>query len=730
MRRVLLGLLNWIFCNNVLKIKQKLQINLIGTPNVGKTSLFNYLTGENNLIGNWDGVTTDITSATFHYLENLIHINDLPGCYSLVASSQMSLDEKLVCKYLHKNNTNEQIFINVISLENLARDLYLTLQLLERNCKIIILLNIYNYSEINNLSLEHKKLIIHLQNTLNCKVIPCNVVTGYMLQEFKESILLKFNFNIKENNLNNLLYTYIPENIIQNLEYLLKQYNFKNLEELIIYLEGDVLIKEVYKDLNFSTTKSWDVLFASSRHDFIDNCLLVNFKQFYKGKTHEFTERMDTVFLHQYYGLPIFVSIIYMMFLCVNKFGNLLQQYFNQTFVEIFINPIVQLLNFICCPNFLLKIFNDGIAIGLETLWNFIPILFLMNMCLLFLENCGYMVRVVFLLDKLMGFLGLSGRSIIPMIIGFGCNVPAINGAKIISQKRDKIITILMTPFMSCNARLVTYSIFATAFFGDHQINIIFYLYLIGIIFGIFTGFLLNKILDGSRDNLLMELPKYKMPSIKFIIKTSCYKVKSFISNAGFMIILICSVIAAIKLLDFDFHNLLNNKLFKFIILIFKPIGIDVDNWPAVASLFTGLIAKEAIVGSLYSFYYTNDQEIFKVLCTRFGDYKSAFAYLLFILLSFPCVSVVTSIAKELGKYWAVFTVIWTTWLAYFVSICYYQLATFKQHPIYSAGLLLSMFSIFVILLCGIKFRVVSLNLQERQKKTTLIPLIIDHYNL
>lgn len=730
MRRALLGLLNWIFANKMLKIEKKFQISLIGTPNVGKTSLFNYLTGENNLIGNWDGVTTDIASTTFNYLGNSIHINDLPGCYSLVASSQMSLDEKLVCKYLHENNNNEQIFINVISLENLARDLYLTLQLLERNCKVIILLNIYNYSSVNKLLLEHEKLIIHLQNTLNCKVIPCNVVTGHMLQELKDSILFQLNCNIKKNNLKNVVYKYIPEKIIQNLEYLLKRYDFKNLEELIRYLEGDVLIKELYKDLNFSTTKSWDVLFASSRHDFINNCLLLNFKQFYKEKTYKFTEKMDKIFLHKYYGLPIFISIVYIMFFYINKFGNLLQQYLNQKFIKLFIDPIINLLNFIYCPNYLLKIFNDGIAVGLETLWNFIPILFLMNMCLLFLENSGYMVRVVFLLDKLMGCLGLSGRSVIPMIIGFSCNVPAINGAKVISQKRDKIITILMTPFMSCNARLVTYSVFATAFFGNHQSNIIFYLYLIGIIFGIFTGFLLNKILDGSRDNLLMELPKYKMPSIKFIIKTSFYKVKSFINNVGFMVILICSSIAAIKLLDFNFYNLLNNKLFKFIILIFKPIGIEVDNWPAVASLFTGLIAKEAIIGSLYSFYYTNDQEIFGVLCARFRDYKSAFAYLLFILLSFPCISVVTSISKELGKGWAIFLVIWTTWLAYFVSIFYYQLTTFNQHPIYSSSLLLSMCSMFMILLFGIRFRMISLNLQERLQETALIPLVIDNYNL
>lgn len=748
-------------------MSQKLHITLIGTPNVGKTSLFNYLTGENNLIGNWDGVTTDIINGEFNYLNQIISITDLPGCYSLVASEGMSLEEELLCNYLNEDHVNHQIFINVISSENLARDLYLTLQLLERNYKIFILLNIHDYKDliINNSIHNHSKpethqLIKHLASLLNCKIIPCNVVTGDGLQEFKENILCEyrakldpFNTNDTNNNLKkNLLYQYIPNNLIPHLEYLLKKFKFKKLSDLVRYLEGDYLIKNLYNNINnninnniiqdlnkhinqinknpnksslnnlkLTSIRSWDVLFASIRHHYINNYLLINFMNtersytpsmptFTKQFKDQFTQKIDAILLHKYYGLPIFISIIYLMFFYINKFGNILQQYVNDQITEFIIYPIIKLLKSTCCPEYLLYIFNDGIFIGLGTLFNFIPILLLMNISLLLLENCGYMIRAVFLLDKLMGFLGLPGKSIIPMIMGFGCNVPAINGAKVITNKRDKIITILMTPFMSCNARLVTYSFFATAFFKDHKINVIFYLYAIGIIFGIFTGFLLNKILKGSRDKLFIELPKYQLPSIKLIIKLSYYKIKNFINNTGFIIISICTSIAVIKLCNFKFYDLFNNNLFKSIILIFKPMGLTIDNWPAIASLFSGLIAKEAIVGSLYAYYYTNEQEIFGILSTRFSDHHSAFSYLLFILLSFPCVSVIASIAKELNKSWAIFSIIWNTWLAYFISTLYYQLTSFQKNPAYATSTLLIVANIFIMLLSIIKAKVNSFN--------------------
>ena len=712
----------------MLSRKPQIQITLIGTPNAGKTSLFNYLTDEHNLIGNWDGVTLDLAKSSFNYLGNLIKVNDLPGCYSLVASKQMSLEEKLVCEYV--NELREDVFINVISIENLNRDLYVTLQLLEQNCNMLIVLNTHINKNDQYCYKDQQKLVVYLKNTLGCQVVCCNVVTGFGILELKKSILEQANcVNNKQNDFLTLQ-KYISPQTLENLYKHIGSGLFDSVGKLIRFLEGDVIVNGLQKNVDLSLiadpchsscNQQWDVFFASKRHEFIKKNFIIDHNNSSIIKKTKFVDILDKITLHQYFGLPVFCAVIYLMFFCVTEIGNLTQNLVTALTTKGFVNPINQWLNLFDCPGWLLGIFNDGIAIGVSTLCNFIPILLVMHICLFVLENSGYIARAVFLIDRLMGFLGLSGKSLIPMIIGFGCNVPAIVGARVIEQKRDKIITILMTPFMSCNARLVTYSVFAMAFFESHQGNIIFYLYGVGIISAILTGFLLQKILSGSRTKLIMELPKYSIPSLNSIFKKSIYRVKKFLTDSGLLVISICTIIAGLKNIHFSQCDLLNCIVFKYVMLFFKPMGILADNWPAVAGLFSGLIAKEVIIGSLNSFYHTNNQEIFGVLYTQFGGYKAAFAYLLFVLLSFPCVSVVTSIAKELDTRWAIFSVIWTTGLAYVVSVFYYQIATFNEHPIYSTKLLLLIASVLLATLITIKMIIRS----NKRHDAKMIPIVV-----
>lgn len=691
-----------------------IQISLIGTPNSGKTSLFNCLADEQNMIGNWDGVTVNIAASSYVYLGYTFKINDLPGCYSLVISEQMSLEEKLACEYL--NELKKDIFINVISTENLTRDLYLTLQLLEQNCNMIIALNINSIEQQ-----KYQKLAIHLQNTLGCKVVCCNAVTGFGILELQNVIIGQANGCSKTTN---ILQKYLPQQILEECKKYIGHNSFKSIGELIRFLEGDIFIKKLYQHINLSEVlsrlwQSGDIFFASKRHQFIKQNFIINNYSCTKD-LHNISTFIDKIVLNQYAGLPMFFLVIYLMFFCVTEVGNLLQGGLD-FIIKYFINLINSLLNLLNCPDWFLSIFNNGIVVGLNTLLSFIPALLTMQACLFVLENSGYIARAIFLIDRFMGFLGLSGKSLIPMIIGFGCNVPAILGATVIEQKRDRIITILMTPFMSCSARLVTYSVFATAFFASNQAKVIFYLYLIGIVSAILTGFVLQKFLSGSRTNLIMELPKYSMPSLNLILKKSIDRVRGFLMNSGLVIITVCTIIAGLKTINLLQYNLLNCALLKYIMLIFKPMGILENNWQAVAGLFSGLVAKEVIVGSLNAFYNSNNQEILGVLYTQFGSQKAAFAYLLFVLLSFPCVSVIASIARELNTRWAIFSVMWTTGLAYTVSVCYYQLATFNDHPEYSIKLLLQLLSVLCIILFGVKLKFNTIKI----KTARMIPIIV-----
>lgn len=696
-----------------MSLQSNLPVTLIGTPNVGKTSLFNCLTGQQKFVGNWDGVTLDIASGSFDYAGSKISVKDLPGCYSLVASAKISPEEKIVCEYF--TNPKQDLFINVISNKDLTRDLYLTLQLIEQQCNLIIVFNLNNANKDINFLERQLFFANKLSELLKHPVICCDAISKYGITELQQAIGNKLQTNIKASS--ELLSNYIEPSVYQELVALTKSQQLDSIGALIRFLEGDVLIQNklatidtILSAINLATNNlhnhSWDIFFASSRHKFINRVLSC---QQVKLNNHHQTDnilvkKLDQIVLHKYFGIPAFCIIIYAMFFCVTEVGNMLQVY-----LDLGINNanlmVNKFLNYINIPMWLINIFNEGLLVGVSTLLNFIPILLIMHFCLLILEHSGYIARAVFLIDRLMGWLGLSGKALIPMIIGFGCNVPAIMGAKSIGNKRDRIITILMTPFMSCNARLVTYSVFAAAFFPSNQGSIIFCLYVTGILAAMLTGFLLQSFLSGTRSNLIMELPQYAMPPSKLLIKQAINRVKNFLINSGIMIILVCTVIAMLKQWALLSNLILNSNLIKYIILIFKPMGILDNNWPAIAGLASGIVAKESIIASLNSFYTVSGHEMTKILYMQFGNYKAAFAYLLFVLLSLPCVSVIASIYKELNLRWAAFAVAWTTGLAYVISVCYYQLATFAEHPIYSAQVLFSIISIFLMVLLLIKIK-------------------------
>lgn len=395
---------------------------------------------------------------------------------------------------------------------------------------------------------------------------------------------------------------------------------------------------------------------------------------------------LDKITLHPIYGSVAFLAVMYAMFAFAISIGGILQGVVNNISQDIFVVGFSQLLQQFNAPVWLINILAFGVGRGINITVTFVPVLAAMFLSLGFLEESGYMQRAAYIVDRLMRIIGLSGKSFVPLIVGFGCNVPAIMGARsTISNQRERILTIIMTPFMSCGARLAIYAMFVAAFFPLNGQNIIFSLYVIGVLAAIITGFLLRPRANNNVPILnTLDLPVYRWPNLWKLARHTWRRTYDFLIDAGGMIILMSVIINGIGL------DVLAS-VGKFITPLFTPLGITESNWPATLGLLTGMVGKEAVIGTLNS-YYENQQ----ALIAGFGGPIAAYAYLLFTLLYFPCISVVAAIAKELDTKWAVFSVVWSTGLAYLIASLFYQIATL-QSWIWIVGLLLVLSLFFVV---------------------------------
>jgi ferrous iron transport protein B len=463
---------------------------------------------------------------------------------------------------------------------------------------------------------------------------------------------------------------------------------------------------------------------------------------------------------------------MYLLFLFSINFGGAFIDFFDKSTQALLVDGASELLNTIGSPQWLTTLLADGIGGGIQVVATFIPIIGALFLFLTFLEESGYMSRAAFVMDRSMRKLGISGKAFVPLIVGFGCNVPGIMATRTLDSQRERILTVMMAPFMSCGARLAVYVLFAAAFFPVAGQNIVFLLYLTGIFFAIATGFILRKtLLQGEADDFYMELPTYQVPGIKNVLINSWNKLKGFILGAGKIIVIVVMIINVMNSLGTDGsfgnqdteHSVLSATA-KAVTPIFEPMGIHENNWPATVGIITGLLAKEVVVGTLDSLYkkigqaetksdieekshfnlftrlkeaaatipvnlseaingitdplglgalnQTTDQQIaaesqdvsmstFGAMVSRFDGKIGAFAYLLFILMYFPCVAATGAMYREVGSRWTLLGVGWTTGLAYSVAVIFYQLATFSAHPVQSliwTGVLLSLLA-FVIYL-------------------------------
>lgn len=617
-----------------------LVVALIGNPNCGKTTLFNSLTGGCQQVGNWAGVTVQQKAGFFVYKDSKIELVDLPGCYALDAPiTNVALDEKIVTDYITSKKAS--VIINVVDATHLQRHLYLTLQLLEQGLPLIVTINMMDIAKKNNVSIN----IPLLAQALNCPVVPIEALFKVGFTELKEAILS------------------LPSS---------------------------------------TSSKPPSKVTPTSRYETIRRLTALICQRENSGKI-TLTEKVDRWVLDRWVGLPIFFGLIYVLFFLTIQVGGGLQEIWSDLLHQIFVKELTQGLHQWMAPGWVIALLASGVGQGIHTTFSFIPVIMSMFFCLSFLEASGYMARAAFVMDKIMQSVGLSGKSFVPMILGFGCNVPAILGTRVLEDPKERIVTIMMSPFMSCGARLAIYALFVSAFFPHGGQNIIFCLYLVGIVIALLTGLGLKQIfLKGKNIPLIIELPSYRWPSMRVLLRPTWHRTKRFILKAGAIIIPVCILIGSLGSIKAAGQETWLTSLGRSITPIFAPMGIEKDNWPATVGLMAGVLAKEVVVGTLNALYTQEDQRIrvdttdqivnertLGVMVERFGRQEAAFAYLLFVLLYLPCVSVIATIARELNLSWALFSGAWTTLIAYGSAVFFYQGATFFLHPRSSLGWLL-----------------------------------------
>lgn len=635
-------------------------VALAGYPNCGKTSLFNTLTGLHHRVGNWAGVTVEAKRGRAKIDHRLFELVDLPGCYSLASPTENTpLDESMSQHFLRSREAVQ--VLNVIDASDLSRQLAFTLELLDHGISLIVVLNMLEASEKQGKKIDCEAL----SAALGCPVIPMFTAENRGLKALKSAL-----GQIKS-------------------------------EEICV-------TRHIHRIANAEGYKTKTQSFEAKMHEFkikaesVANSVCLDTPSFQRRSQRSFSSILDTVVLHPILGLPLLLSLMYLAFAFTIKVGGGVQDIFARHLQSFLLDLPTDLLTSLKAPDFLTTFIVQGVGQGLHTTLSFVPVIAGMFLCLAVLEASGYMARAALVMDKIMGWVGLSGKSFIPMILGFGCNVPAVLATRSLECRRERILTILMSPFMSCGARLAIYALFVTSFFKEGGQNIIFCLYFIGILVALLTGWVLrHTLLIGTKASLKMELPPYRLPHFKMLVKTTWYRTFSFVWKAGTVIVPLCILFGTLGAFKIGEETWLT-YLGRSVTPLLSPMGIQPDNWAATVGLITGVIAKEVVVGTLNALYATGNGV--GSLVEHFENGKVAFAYLLFVLLYFPCVSVLATIARELNLAWAVFTAVWTTSIAYSVSVLFYQCATFSEHPWTGLGWIMSIALVWGLAWGGLRF--------------------------
>lgn len=720
------------------------QILTVGNPNSGKTTLFNGLTGSKQQVGNWAGVTVEKKTGRYTHSGDEFILTDLPGIYALDSGNDSnSIDESIASRAVLTHPAD--LIINVVDVTCLERSLYMTLQLRELGRPMIVVLN-----KMDALKRERQSLDIQqLEKVLGCPVFMLSATSKEQVSRFKEKLhkVLLQGVALKE-----LLLDYGSafEQSIGKLATIFQHKQVAPRALAIRALENDLLVinglPEVQRELiqkeQLQSGLDIDLHVADTKYTFLhEQCQQIRKTE---GKlSHSFTQKADKLILNKWVGVPFFFVVMYLMFMFSINIGSAFIDFFDIGVGALLVDGGHYLLGD-HLPIWLVTLLADGLGGGIQTVATFIPVIACLYLFLAVLESSGYMSRAAFVLDKVMQKIGLPGKAFVPLVLGFGCNVPAIMATRTLDQERERKLAASMAPFMSCGARLPVYALFAAAFFPESGQNVVFALYLLGILAAVFTGLVLKHTLyPGSSDSLVMEMPDYEIPTVQNVMIKTWQKLKRFVLGAGKTIVIVVMILSFLNSVgtdgsfgNEDSDNSVLSKVAQVVTPVFAPIGINQDNWPATVGIITGIFAKEAVVGTLNNLYTSAegdeseydlmaslqeavmsipenltglsfsdplgievgdltdssavaeeqavDASIFGNLKQHFVTGHAAFSYLIFILLYTPCVAAMGAYVREFGANYARFIAVWTMGLAYGGAALYYQATRITETPVES----------------------------------------------
>lgn len=697
-------------------------VALVGNPNCGKTTLFNGLTGSRQKVGNWAGVTVDKKVGQLNLPDVDADLVDLPGIYALKSPAQLestaiSLDEQVTDTYLAGRSAD--LIINIVDACNLQRSLSLSHQLLTSGCPVIIAVNMLDVAEQQGIHVDTQAL----QASLKVPVIAVVASRRQGLQDLLSAA---------------------------NGRLLTLQSSSPCSTETAIVEQGQAApVMDLLQRFAWAAEHSQTSLGENSKNQF----------------RRSLTDTIDSVVLHRWLGIPIFLLVMYLIFILAINLGAVFIDFFDILLGEVLVNGLGQLLSGMHSPEWLTTLLADGIGGGIQLVSTFIPVIAALYLCLNILEDSGYMVRAAFVIDRLMSGIGLPGSAFVPLIVGFGCNVPAVMASRSLNREQDRLLTVAMAPFMSCGARLTVYSLFTAAFFAEHASLVVFALYLLGICVAVFTGWIFRRSLfRGEAAAAYEEMPHYHLPLMRNILTTTWHRLSGFIKRAGTTIVVVATLLTLVNSIgtdgSFGKQNTQDSLLSyagKALSPALAPIGIEEENWPATVGIFTGIFAKEAVVGTLDALYQQSanteladgdrnfnfsttltrafssitdnafnlvrglsdplglavihedsdsqgfSHQGFSAMQQRFTNNYSAFCYLVLILLYTPCLAVIGAMKRESGSLWAAVVIGWSSFLGYWLASVLYQLGNIASQPSFAIPWLLGAALSMLLAIKGLK---------------------------
>lgn len=652
-------------------------VALVGNPNTGKTTLFNALTGARERTGNWSGVTVARAEAEMALAGTVARVVDLPGIYELEGHT---LDERETGDYLRLRRPG--VVVNVVDASSLERSLCLTLALRALGMRLVTALNLTDVAERRGLRIDAAALA----RALGVPVVPVVASRGEGIEALREALWQRLGEAGEPAG------TAAPA-------------------------AGDASIGEAAAQARRERARA--IAHAVTRRA--------------APPGERVSDRVDRWLLHGRVGVPAFLAILYAIFWVTVRATQPLVEFTDAFAGALLVHGPRAVLEHAGCPAWLVAVLADGAGAGLVAVATFIPPIFAIFLCLGILEGSGYMPRAAFVMDRLLRAIGLPGKAFIPLVVGFGCTVPGLLATRTLAQRRERVLTMLLTPFMSCGARLPVYTVFALAFFPNRGDRIVFALYVIGIALAVLSGLLLHRtILPGAGADYVLELPPYQFPPWRLCLEHAWFNLRGFLARAGRVIV---SVALALSVLNACGNRLLRRDrtspspdssvsaaIGRAITPVFHGMGIDDANWPATVGLMTGVLAKESVIGTLDVLYapgqtapgapgsFSLRHEIrsslrelaegyrliprsgsssphgswpgmLTAMRGAFGSGASAFAYLLFVLIYSPCLAALAVLAREAGWRWMAFSVGYQTALAWMVSTGFYQVVTWHRHP-------------------------------------------------